>query len=253
MRHVRKGQTGGYGLEEAHRRPPATADEATSRWSSFGYKQDVMERLLEEQYRLCGYSEIRADEEKLNYHIEHVENKSKNPSRTFEYANLAASALSSEDLRSIYESTDDDPLREGQPDVFGGHAPGKRAGVDMARFVSCHRPGCPGFFRYLSDGRIVPARDLSPEDRDRAAYTIDLLNLNSGFLIVQRRRWWDELDRAFEENHAAGLDLEALAGCDLLPYKDQSYSRLLSRFFTLTRQFYGPLAERVLAACPEIR
>ncbi|EJT4385593.1 TIGR02646 family protein, partial [Salmonella enterica] len=52
-----------------------------------------MTLLLNEQYHLCCYSEIRADLRGLGYHIEHVENKSQQPGRTFDYQNLAASAL----------------------------------------------------------------------------------------------------------------------------------------------------------------
>lgn len=54
-----------------------------------------MTLLLNEQYHLCCYSEVRADLRGLGYHIEHVENKSQHPERTFDYLNLAASALDS--------------------------------------------------------------------------------------------------------------------------------------------------------------
>jgi len=61
----------------------------------------VLQALLDEQYQLCCYSELRADQEGLGYHIEHLENKSQAPARTFDYSNLAASALRGDDLQQL--------------------------------------------------------------------------------------------------------------------------------------------------------
>ena len=69
-------QSGGFYLEQAHLNPPQTSYEATTRWSSFGHKQAVLTMLLDEQYQLCCYSELRADQKGLGYHVEHIENKS---------------------------------------------------------------------------------------------------------------------------------------------------------------------------------
>lgn len=233
MRAIRKQGQGGYQLNRSHASPPQTPEEATSRWGSFGYKSEVLNQLLEEQFQLCCYSELRADQENLGYHIEHVENKSQNPQRTFDYSNLAASALDSANDLSEFKVL--------QQEVFGGHAAGKRQWVDMARFVSCHQPDCARYFFYLSDGRVVPAEGLNPSDQDRARYTIDLLNLNSPYLITRRQQWWDELDQLFQEHLDKGWSVTDLAGVDLLPSRHK-----LSRFFSLTRQFYGPVAEQTL-------
>ena len=230
MRAVQKQGNGGYHLNQAHAVPPADASQATSRWRSFGYKATLQSALLYEQYQLCCYSELRADQEGLGYHIEHVENKSQAPARTFDYANLAASALSSEDLVHLNSA-----------EAFGGHAAGKQAACDMVLFVSCHQPDCRRFFSYLSDGRVVPSNTLEANEPARAQYTIDLLNLNSPFLVNRRRRWWDELDELYQEHHAKGWSLEDLASVDLLPVNGA-----LSRFFSLTRQFFGSIAEGVL-------
>ena len=170
MRAIQKHGSGGFHLNQSHANPPQTPEQAGSRWSSFGYKGEVLQRLLDEQFHLCCYSELRADEEGLSYHIEHVENKRQNPPRTFDYANLAASALHSDELGR---------LKARGEEVFGGHAPGKQGAngpVDMLRFVSPHQPDCRRFFAYLSDGRVTPADDLGEQERDRAQYTIDTLN-----------------------------------------------------------------------------
>lgn len=234
MRPVRKKGSGGFHLGQAHDNPPATSEQATSRWGAFGHKEAVKQRLLEEQFQFCCYSELRADEEGLGYHIEHIENKRQNPARTFDYGNLAASALdSANDLR--------DARLQGKA-VFGGHALGKQRACEVERFISPHYSDCSRFFAYLSDGRVVPSAALNAAEEDRARYTIELLNLNSSFLVTRRRQWWDELDHFFEGHREKGWSLSDLAAIDLLPT-----NRKLSRFFSVTRQFFGPLAERVLS------
>lgn len=233
MRAITKQGNGGYHLNHSHTNPPTTPQQATSRWSSFAHKAAVQQSLLDEQYQLCCYSELRADEEGMGYHIEHVENKSQNPPRTFDYSNLAASALDSTNDLSAFKA-------QGH-EVFGGHAQGKRDAVNLTRFVSCHQSDCRRFFAYLSDGRVVPTSTLSNQDRDRAQYTIDLLNLNSPYLITRRKKWWDELDQLFQEHQAKGWSLADLASIDLVPVNHK-----LSRFFSLTRQFFGQIAEQAL-------
>lgn len=233
MRAVKKRGQGPYQLNKSHENPPETAKAADSRWSVFGYKQQVLGYLLEEQYGLCCYSEIRPDRLGLGLHIEHVENKGQNPQRTFDYNNLAASALDSD--------TDLHTFKGRASEVFGGHALGKSDAVDIQRFVSCHQPDCSRFFSYLSDGRIVPADGLSAQDEDRAVYTIDLLNLNSSFLQELRQQWWDELAALFDDHIEQNMSLHCLAGIDLVPLEKK-----LSPFFSVTRHFFGPIAEEVL-------
>jgi len=234
---IQKG-SGGYHLDKAHTNPPTTADEATSRWNSFrNHKAKVQENLLDEQYGLCCYSEIRADLEGLGYHIEHLRPKSLYPAQTFDYTNLAASALSSNDLttfKTIKEET------------FGGHA--KLSKFDPALFVSCHDLDCARYFAYLSDGRVVASDNLNNLEKDRANYNIGLLNLNSPYLTNRRRRWYDELDKLIEEHIDKNWSIEHLAAIDLVPSNGR-----LSQFFSLTRQFFGQVAEQVIQQhLPEI-
>lgn len=227
-------------LNISHQNPPLTAHDATTRWSSFGYKSSLCNYLLRRQYGLCCYSELRMDLIGYHYHIEHVENKSLAPGKTFDEDNLAASGLSSENVDKFQRA-----------EVFGGHAAGKQAGVDMTRFISCYRPGgCARFFVYLSDGRIVPAEGLPAEEKADAQYTIDLLNLNSGYLQNLRQQWWDELEEVYIEHQKKNWDIALLIGLDLVPDLNQ---KLPSPFFSLTRQFFGSAAEEVLRqSAPEL-
>lgn len=242
MRTVTKKGTGTPRLSDAHARPPKTHSDATSRWKSFRiHKPAVLESLLNEQYWLCCYTELRADLDGLGYHIEHVENKSQAPRRTFDYTNLAASALNS--------ANDLPAFKAGQHEVFGGHAPKKQAPYDRQLFISCHDPDCHRFFAYISDGRVIPTPQLNAHDIERAKYTIELLNLNSPFLVNRRKNWWDELDLLYEEHQQDGWDLNYLIDLELTPQDNK-----LSQFFSLTRQFLGPEAEAFLQQyAPEMR
>lgn len=232
MRAITKKGFGDYYLNQAHDNPPSTDSQATSRWNGFRrHKAAVMSSLLQEQYQLCCYSELRADQEMLGYHIEHVEPKSLNPQRTFDYNNLAASALDSDsDLQTFKAQVHE---------VFGGHA--KQNHYDPTRFISCHQPDCARFFAYLSDGRVVPHHGLDAHERDQAQYTIDTLKLNSPYLVTKRRQWWDELDNLHQEHIKKDWSLPQLAAIDLVPSNNS-----LSRFFSITRQFFGQIAEQVL-------
>ncbi|MGL5370981.1 MAG: retron system putative HNH endonuclease, partial [Plesiomonas shigelloides] len=231
MRHVSQRDLNVHGLNVAHQSPPLSNDQATSRWSSFGYKAQVQSHLLKQQYQLCCYSEVRIDQLGLGCHIEHIENKSQAPQRTFDQTNLAASVLHSEKLSLLV-----------MDDIFGGHAAGKQISVDMTKFVHCYLVDCARYFAYLSDGRIVPSEGLSQLEWARATYSINLLNLNSAYLVELRQQWWDELEQLDEQHIANDWDINQLLQLDLVP--TQCYQ--LSPFFSLTRQFFGQVAETLL-------
>ena len=235
MRFIRKkAQCYHYSLSRANEKPPQTAEQATSRWDSFNKKKDLQNLLLEEQFYLCAYSEIRPDLEQIGAHIEHIEPKSQHPGRTFDYQNLVACALSEHDLTQYARA-----------DHFGGHA--KLGQYDSSRFISCLDESCAKTFAYLSDGRIVPSLHLAPIDQANAQYTIDLLNLNCGFLVNRRKQWLDDLDALIDKHLTNDYSLTDLAAIDLLPC-----NKKLSPFFTATRQRFGRIAEQVLQAYPEL-
>lgn len=235
MRHVTKTQRGTIALFTAHENPPQDSEQSTKRWRSFRRdKAAIMALLINEQYHLCCYSEIRADLRGLGYHIEHVENKSQQPERTFDYQNLAASALDSGPNGGLFQLK--------SKSAFGGHSLGKQDAVDMAKFIHCHISDCSRYFAYLSDGRIVPSDGLNAQETEKAQYTIDLLNLNTGFLQTERRKHWEELEQLFDEHIEKGWDLHQLLQLDLVPSPDHK----LHEFFSITRHFFQHEAEQVL-------
>lgn len=227
MRSIIKQGNGGYQLNRSHATPPITSDQARSRWGSFQYKEEVTGYLINEQYGLCAYSEIRPDIAGIGTHIEHVEPKSRNPNRTFDYTNLVLSAISEKDLEA------------NKIDVFGGHA--KLSEYNAAQFISCLQYGCASYFAYLSNGKVEPADGLSDVDAGKAQYTIDLLRLNCPYLVNQRKKWLDELDKLIDDHISNNHSLECLAAVDLIPVNS-----FLSQFFTATRQRFSHIAETLL-------
>lgn len=235
MKLISKTGNGIYQLERSNQTPPTSSDQATSRWGSFGYKNLLTQQLSQEQYGLCAYSEVRPEQLGIGTHIEHVEPKSNNPARTFDYNNLVLCALSSDDLKIINSQ-----------DLFGGHA--KLGQYDAELFLSCLEVGCSSYFIYLSDGKVEPSQLLTLSEKERAIYTRDLLNLNSPYLVTQRKNWLDELDALIDEHIENDMSLPDLAAIDLLATNDK-----LSPFFTATRQRFGPVAEQLLETdAPEL-
>jgi uncharacterized protein (TIGR02646 family) len=231
MIFIDKHGNGGFHLNKANKNPPYSEYTAQSRWHSFRHhKAEVLDFLLTEQYGLCCYSELRADLAGLGYHIEHVQPKSLYPDRTFDYRNLAASALDEKNLASF---------KANKEETFAGHA--KLQQFDATLFISCHESDCQRYFAYLSDGRVVPANGLTSVERDRAIYTIQLLNLDCPFLRNRRRRWWEKLERLFDEHIEKDWSLENLAAIDLLPTNGK-----LSQFVSMTMSFYGRIAAEIL-------
>ncbi len=234
MRQIKKLLPTPRELVAKHARPPQTKEEAASRWESFAskQKQKLQNILLAEQYHLCCYSELRADMHDLGYHIEHVQPKSKYPQRTFDYHNLAASALKSDpDLKTF---------KQNKLQTFAGDAKGEEYQANL--FISSLQQGCSNYFSYRN-GEIEPSPNLNPQQREQAKYTIKTLNLDCPYLDNLRKRKHQELQKLFDAALETQDDtkLKNLAQVLLLPNDGK-----LEAFFSLTRQFFGDVAEQVL-------
>jgi hypothetical protein len=58
-----------------------------------------------------------------------------------------------------------------------------------------------------------------------------------------RQGWWNELDDLYAEHKSKNWDINCLVAVDLVPANGK-----LSQFFSITRQFFGSIAEEVLQA-----
>jgi len=227
MRRILKTQ-GDPNLQREQEKPtPASAPEASKRWHSYD-KTATRSSLLDEQWWLCAYTELALEGCQYGCHIEHMEPKSINPSRTFDYNNLVVLALDSDSLTKFAKK-----------DRFGGHY--KQSVYDSNLFVSPLMHDSERYFEYRSSGRVEPAQNLIPEDRAKAIYTRDLLNLNAPFLVNSRRRWLieleDEIDRLLDDDSA----LRQLAECELC-----DTSGRLREFHTAAKALFGRLGDQVM-------
>ena len=211
-------------LAKANEKPPQTSEEARKRWKKFSdHKGAVTSHMLIEQLGLCAYTELAPNQENLDTHIEHIKPKRGYPELTFDYRNLVISALSSHDLQQL-------PAQM----YFGGHA--KEDDYDEALFVSCLEENCQQFFAYLSNGTVVASENLTSEQKERAEYTIGLLNLNSPYLQTRRKNWIEEVEQLIEQHIDKDMSLEALAAIYLQPSNNQLYP-----FYSATCRLFGKL------------
>ena len=239
MRAIAKGSAH-YQLEQRHQNPPTTAAEATAAWDGFrgNRKAETRKRCVDEQYGLCGYSEVSLEgdasqvqggDRPLGVHLEHVEPKSRNPARTFEHANLIACAIDDVKARGLTGM-----------DTFGGHA--KLGWYHPHGFIHPLLPGCRDYFHYQSSGRVVPRSGLIPGDRAKADVTIEKLNLNAPVLVVWRKTWLQQAEVIIDELLDDPVALHDFAEAELLPVSGR-----LRPFHSAQRTLFGSVGEQVCA------
>ena len=144
-------------------------------WQSFKGTKELKENLFAIQNGLCAYCEIRLDTE-IGNHLEHIESKSLNPQKTFEYTNIVASCIKD----SVEDIQDTNP-------TSCGHAK-KNKTIDIKPTdIDCEK-----YFRYDLFGRITPNENLDEYEKQKAINTIDTLNLNCLRLKRQRETVLEE-------------------------------------------------------------
>lgn len=147
-------------------------------WKNYSHKRQIQENLLSAQYHICPYCEIELirHEGHVGYHIEHIEPKSKKPSKTFDYKNLLLSCF-----------TDKSELQKNNIDKTSlccGHF--KEDNFCAGLFIDPSKTHCENFFQYELDGEITPLDSLTHDEKAKALYTINILNLNSTRLTRER-------------------------------------------------------------------
>ena len=232
MRPVKKLGTPPRKLAQRNLNPPTTSGAANTAWGNFRgeRKQETVNQCLQEQFGLCAYSEIALKDNDSGMHLDHVEPKSRNPSRTFEHNNLLLSAIDSEKLKVL--------ARE---EVFGGHFRLKH--YSQTGFIHPLCPDSRRFFHYASDGKVAPALGLSVSDARKARYTIAVLNLNAEVLVNRRRQWLEELEREIDHLLDNREALAHFAEAELCETNGR-----LRPFHSAVRQRFGRLGESVIAS-----
>lgn len=189
---------------------------ASQSWDDFARTlchPTVGKSLRAEQHDICCYCELELSA--AGSHIEHMEPRSRNPTRTYDYGNLAASCNGARAHCGHYKDSRNSP-----------HS------FDAAHFSPPHDPLTTGLFRYLPEGSVVPAAE---QVRPRATYMIGYLGLDSSRLRELRRAHARGLIDTLGPNPAA--DVVAWAkGYFLHP----DTSGCLRQFHSLSRAILEP-------------
>ena len=109
-------------------------------------------------------------------------------------------------------------------------------------------PALPSVTRVRDDGCIEADADACASAgiaEDDVVQTIEVLNLNAPRLRVAREKHWLALNDQWQNDFDDPEVVDAAARGELLPHDNR-----LSRFFTTTRGFFGPVAEQILAEEP---
>lgn len=124
--------------------------------------------LLEEQFLLCGYTEIYIDNE--DCHIDHYVKRALNNNLCYDWNNLVV-AVNDDDYGAKYKD--------------GGN--GVKNLADYNLIFNPVNDRTQDFFRYTTDGKIHPADNLNQADFNKAEKTIIIFNLNHNSLKTRRK------------------------------------------------------------------
>lgn len=210
------------GLTRKNTTPPTSQEEAERRWGNYATKpkKNLRKKVIEIQSGLCAYSEINLEDHGYTSHLEHIKPKSQYPELTFDFNNIVVSALTTNEIKD----------REyNRSDVFGGEFKQRAYNEDL--FISCTDPDCSKYFTYINNGEVHPHPKLTPEETDKAKYTISTLNLNSPILVGKRELFIQNLKEQINNNN----DIESVNKVINQNITSINNSPLLS-FYSISKQ-----------------
>lgn len=231
MKFIKKGDAEDSLLKQPTPKSYRKAKEAWARFKKKTVKRDAtLNRCLSEQFHICAYSEVKLEKETLGYHIDHVVPRKVKPELTFDHNNLVVSAIDDAYVRNVISE-----------EVFGGHSKG---GWYLEKaFIHPLKANCSNYFKYdASSGLASPNDKLPRREQVKACLTIRKLNLNSDYLVPQRKNVLRSLNKEilnFLKNNPN--ELENFARKKLLPKNGH-----LDPFFSAKKQLFGRIGERVI-------
>lgn len=203
--------------------------------------RSLIESLVGLQHGLCGYCEIDLIEG--DRQVEHVIPRNKAPDRDLDAENMIAccqgGASDDSDVRGDRE-------RFSPPDASCGHAKGN---IVDPQFIDPRTvPDLPSLTRVRPDGQIEADTDACAAagwSADSVEKTIRILGLNVQRLQTARRAYWDNLSGKMLAYRGNQVAMRNWARSRLLPKNGA-----LPKFFTVSRSYFGPLGETILAGKP---
>ena len=215
---------------------------------------ELIEKLIDVQRGLCGYCEINLIE--LDRQIEHVIPRSDpqyGAAGEVDITNMIACCKGGTEstFASSQKSSDEDRYRDPVKDNMScGQAKGD---CNYADFLDPRKlPALPSLTKVLVDGRIEVDEDVCESENISAARvtrTIEILNLNAERLRSAREKQWNDLEE--EADQIGDPDDSDTMEAWILSVLMPDDVGCLVPFFTTTRSYFGPLAERVLEQQPQ--
>ena len=132
------------------------------------YEEARCKILVNEQNRLCGYTEIFISELKF-CHIDHYKKRSISPELTFDWNNLIVATKFSE---------------------FGAGHKDQKCGIQKSDYNNIFNPvvdDIENYFYYTEWGEVVPKTTISEDEIEKAQKTINVFNLNHNSLKERRK------------------------------------------------------------------
>ena len=213
------------------------------------YRQ-LIEVLADLQHGLCGYCEIDLTE--LDRQVEHVVPRSdqeRGEQLALNVGNLIACCKGGTE-RIFAPDARAELDRYLKPMKHNRSCGEAKDDARSGEFVDPRTlPALPSLTKVVDDGRIEPDAPACASvgmDATGLATTIDILNLNAERLCVARARRWSALNDEWSDHLGDPEVMSAAARGELLPHDNG-----LPRFFTTSRSFFGPVAERVLNEQPQ--
>ena len=132
------------------------------------YEDTKLQILIEEQYQLCGYTEIYINE-LINCHIDHYKKISMFPKLTFDWNNLIVATMGS-DFGANYKDGNSKIKKDDYKNIFN-------PAIDNIE----------NYFYYTTWGEVTPKTAISELNNQKAIKTIEVFNLNHNSLKNRRK------------------------------------------------------------------
>ena len=130
-------------------------------------REDLALYILNEQSGLCIYCEKVVKDYPKNCHIDHYKKRGYFPNETLNYDNLLISC-NNENRCAKYK---DKKIKQ----------------EDYLKFINPILENPEDFLEYTFYGELKPKDSLNQVDKDKAVFTIDILNLNERSLVEERK------------------------------------------------------------------
>ena len=211
--------------------------------------RELRDTLIRNQHGLCAYCEVEIKEGSRQ--IEHVVPRSDEAvgkQRALDIRNILVCCLGrTKTVNGLGEHEREDHHRQPVRDKPScGQAKGNRN--DEAFIDPRTLPALPSLVRVGNDGLIEVDTDACQAagfGPDRVTRTIEILNRNAERLQLARQKWRSSLVQAAQRAGDAARMIEWIRDV-----RTPAPDGRLSRFFTTSRCYFGPAAERVLDEDP---